>query len=107
MAMMNINESNFQEIINGQVPVLIEFKAPWCTYCRRIAPALKKVADEFDGKLIVGEVDIDVSPALAEAYQIELVPTLVVFKGGEALGDAVNPASKAQIESLIREHLDI
>lgn len=107
MAMMNISQSNFNEVIGGGLPVLVEFKAPWCTYCRRIAPALKKVAEQFGGKLVVGEIDIDESPELAKEYQIELVPTFVIFKDGEALGDVVNPASKAQIEGFLRRYLDI
>ena len=68
---------------------------------------LKKVAEQYDGKLMVGAVDIDVSPKLAEEHGIELVPTLVLFKDGQALGDVVNPASKAQIDAWIRETVDV
>jgi thioredoxin len=107
MAMMKIDEMNFAEVIGGGEPVLVEFGAPWCVYCRRIEPALKKVAEQYDGKLLVGAVDIDVSPRLAEEYEIELVPTLVLFKDGQAVGDVVNPASKAQIDAWIRETVDI
>lgn len=107
MAMMSINEMNFAEVIGGGQPVLVEFGAPWCVYCRRIEPAMKKVAEQYDGKLMVGAVDIDASPKLAEEYQIELVPTLVLFKDGQVLGDVVNPASKAQIDEWIRGTLDI
>ena len=107
IAMMKIGEMNFAEVIGGGEPVLVEFGAPWCVYCRRIEPALKKVAEQYDGKLLVGAVDIDVSPRLAEEYEIELVPTLVLFKDGQAVGDVVNPASKAQIDAWIRETVDI
>ena len=107
MAMMNINDANFADVIGGGLPVLVEFGAPWCTYCRRIEPAMKKVAEQYDGKLVVGTVDIDVSPKLAEEYGIELVPTLVLFKDGQVLGDVVNPASKAQIDAWIRETVEI
>lgn len=103
MAMMKIDEINFAEVIGGGQPVLVEFGAPWCVYCRRIEPALKKVAEQYDGKLAVGTVDIDVSPKLAEEYGIELVPTLVLFENGQVVGDIVNPASKAQIDTWIRE----
>ena len=87
--------------------MLVEFGAPWCVYCRRIEPVLKKVAEQYDGRLAVGAVDIDVSPKLAEEYGIELVPTLVLFKDGQAVGDVVNPASKAQIDAWIRETVDV
>ena len=65
------------------------------------------MAEQYDGKLMVGAVDIDVSPKLAEEHGIELVPTLVLFKDGQALGDVVNPASKAQIDAWIRETVDV
>ncbi len=107
MAIININEMNFAEVISKTQPVLVEFGAPWCVYCRRIEPALKKVAEQYNGKLTVGAIDIDASPKLAEEHQIELVPTLVLFKDGQALGDIVNPASKAQIDAWIRETVDI
>ena len=107
MAMIKIDEMNFAEVIGQGQPVFVEFGAPWCVYCRRIEPALKKVAEQYAGKITVGAVNIDESPKLSEEYQIELVPTLVLFRDGQVLGDVVNPASKAQIDAWIRETVEI
>ena len=105
MSVLSITKNNFNDIVGGQKPALIEFYAPWCTYCRRIAPAFAKVAEQYADKLTVGQVNIDDAPELADAYQVEVVPTLVVFKNGEPVGDAVAPESKAKIEDLIRQYV--
>jgi len=86
-------------------PVLVEFWAPWCVYCRRIAPALEKVAEQYEGILSVGQVNIDNEPLLAQKERIEVIPTLVLYKDGKALGSIVAPESKAKIEEFIRENL--
>lgn len=86
-------------------PVLVEFWAPWCVYCRRIAPALEKVAEQYEGILSVGQVNIDDEPLLAQKERIEVIPTLVLYKDGKALGSIVAPESKAKIEEFIRENL--
>lgn len=101
MAIQSLTKENFSEVIGGGKPALIEFYAPWCTYCRRIAPAFQKVAEQYGDKLSVGQVNIDDSPELAEKYKIELVPTLVIFENGAPARDIVAPDSKAQIEELI------
>ena len=106
MSVLSITKDSFKDMIGGPKPALIEFYAPWCTYCRRIAPAFGKVAEQYADKLTVGQINIDVCPELAEAYQVEVVPTLVVFKNGEPVGDAVAPESKAKIEDLIRQYVE-
>ena len=107
MAIVNLTKSNFNETIKGGLPALVEFQASWCGYCRRLGPAFQQVAEQYQGKLAVGQVDIDASPELAEQYHIELVPTLLVFRDGLPVGSAVNPGSKAEIEKLIAQNLDI
>lgn len=99
-----------QEVFNrlakeGSNPVLVEFWAPWCVYCRRITPALQKVSQEYSDSLVVGQVNIDEEPMLAHRERIEVVPTLILYQNGEALGSIVAPESKARIEEFIQDTL--
>ena len=104
MAAMNINYERFQELLKGDKPMLVDFWAPWCSYCRRIGPAYDRIAQQMEGVEVV-KINIDEEPALAEAEHIEVIPTLVLYRGGEAIGSIVAPESKAMIESFIRESL--
>ena len=104
MAAMNINAKQYEELVLGSKPVLVDFWAPWCTYCRRINPALDKIADSRDDVLVV-KVNIDEVPELARQEQIEVIPTLVVYKDGFELGSIVAPESKAKIDEFLREAL--
>lgn len=104
MIAMN-NKEMFQQAVAGEKPVLVEFWAPWCTYCRRIAPALKKVDTEYAETLDIAQVNIDEVPAIAEQEGIELIPTMVIYKNGQALGSIVAPESKAKIDAFIQETL--
>ena len=104
MAAMNINAKQYEELVLGGKPVLVDFWAPWCTYCRRINPALDKIADSREDVLVV-KVNIDEVPELARQEQIEVIPTLVVYKDGFELGSIVAPESKARIDEFLREAL--
>ena len=107
MAVINFNNQLFNENIeNPGKPVMVEFWAPWCVYCRRIAPALKKVAEQYSDKIVIGQINIDDEPALAEREKIELVPTFIIYKDGKAISSIVAPESKAQIEDFINEALN-
>ena len=103
--MIELKQSNFQELIAGEKPVLVDFWAPWCVYCRRIAPALERFAQEQEEHITVGKVNIDEEPLLATQEQIQVIPTLVLYRNGEALGSIVAPESKAQIEAFVKEAL--
>ena len=105
MALKNINEKEFRQLILEEKPVLVEFWAPWCVYCRRIAPALNKVAEQYEGSLEIVQINIDDEGALAQSEQIEVVPTMIIYQKGKALGSIVAPESKAKIEEFIRETL--
>ena len=85
--------------------MLVEFWAPWCTYCRRISAAYEKVAEQNEGKLVVAKINIDEEPQIAEQERIELVPTLVLYQNGVSLGSIVAPDSKAKIDAFITETL--
>lgn len=106
--MIAMNAALFQQHTTGQdTPVLVEFWAPWCVYCRRIGPALSKIAQECGDSLVIGQVNIDDEPQLAEQERIEVVPTLVLYQNGQALGSVVAPESKARIEAFIQETLGL
>ena len=104
--MMELNGKLFQELVQGEKPVLVDFWAPWCVYCRRIAPAYEKIAQQYGEELVVAKLNIDEVPEIAEQERIEVIPTLVLYKGGKALGSIVAPESKARIEAFIRETLE-
>ena len=104
--MIAMNQDLFnQYVMEGSKPVLVEYWAPWCVYCRRIAPALKKIDQQFSDKLVVAQVNIDDEPALAEKERIEVIPTMVLYENGVALGSIVAPESKARIEEFIADTL--
>lgn len=102
--MIEMNKELFQQLaVEGEKPILVEFWAPWCVYCRRIAPALGKVAKEMEDKIQIAQVNIDDVPELAHQERIEVIPTLVIYHKGEALASIVAPESKARIEAFINE----
>lgn len=104
--MIAMNNELFEKYaVQGDKPVLVDFWAPWCVYCRRIAPAMDKIAEQFGDSIAVGKINIDDEPMLARHEQIEVIPTLVLYRGGEVLGSIVAPESKARIEEFIKESL--
>lgn len=104
MTVKNINAKQYEELILGEKAVLVDFWAPWCVYCRRIDPALERIAAGREDVQIV-KVNIDEEPALAEQERIEVIPTLVVYKNGYDLGSIVAPESKSRIEAFLAETL--
>lgn len=103
-----MNAAQFHEAMknSGTKPVLVEFMAPWCVYCRRIAPAMERIEQEQGDALTIGFINIDEEPELAQQEAIELVPTLAIYKDGRLAGSVVAPGSKAAIETFIRETLE-
>ena len=106
MAAMNINNERYQELLKADKPLLVDFWAPWCSYCRRIGPAYDRIAQQFEENLNIVKINIDEEPALAAAEHIEVIPTLVLYRAGQAIGSIVAPESKAMIEAFIRESLE-
>ena len=105
MAAMNMNQVDFRKALEGDKPVLVDFWAPWCGYCRRIGPAYDKIAAKYGDRLIVAKLNIDEAPVVAHRENIEVIPTLVLYRGGQALDSIVAPESKAMIDSFIQNAL--
>ena len=107
MSVQNMNIDAFHAALaQSEKPVLVDFWAPWCTYCRRIGPAFDKIAQQYADSLIVGKVNIDEEPALAQQEQIEVIPTLVLYRDGQAVASIVAPESKAMIEQFLEESVE-
>ena len=102
--MKELNKNSLEKYAADGKMVLVEFSAPWCVYCRRLAPAMEKVAEEYKDILTVGTVNIDNEPELARREKIEVVPTLVLYKNGQAVDSIVGPGSKAAVEDFIRKN---
>ena len=103
MAEINVTASNFEsEVLNSQIPVLVDFWAPWCGPCRMLAPILEEIAEENEGSLIVAKVNVDEEAELAMKFGIASIPTLLVFKNGEITEKSVGMKPTAQIEAMIK-----
>ena len=102
MAEITITKENFaQEVLNADLPVLVDFWATWCGPCRMLAPVIEQIAAENEGKLKVGKVNVDEQEELAIKFRVSAIPTVLVFKGGEVTASAVGYRTKEQIEAML------
>ena len=105
MAAMNINKEQFDKAMESGKAILVDFWAPWCSYCRRIDGVYDRIAQQYQENVEVVKVNIDNEATLAEQEHIEVIPTLVMYRDGKAIGSIVAPESKAMIDRFIAESL--
>lgn len=102
MKEIELTQSNFKsEVIDSDIPVLVDFWATWCGPCRMIAPTIEEIANEFDGKIKVGKVNVDDNMGLATEYRIEVIPTLLFFKNGAVIKKTTGVLEKQEIVAII------
>jgi thioredoxin 1 len=97
-AVITLSDANFEEkILNSEGPALVDLWAPWCAPCRMIAPAIEELAEEYQGKAVVGKLNVDENPVIASRYGVTSIPTLLFFKNGEAVDQMIGvPAGNAK-----------
>lgn len=100
MAVINVTMSNFEEIKNSGKTVLLDFYAEWCGPCRMVSPIVESIAEE-NPQYLVGKINVDEEQQLAQMFDVESIPTLIVLKNGNAVQRAVGARSKAQILAML------
>jgi len=99
---IEITDANFEEIIKSEQPILVDFWAEWCGPCKMIGPVVEELAGDYEGKAVIGKVDVDSNPGVAQAFGIRSIPTLLFFKGGEIVDKQVGAVPK----SVLSQKLD-
>ncbi len=94
MKPLEITDANFEEIINSDKPVLVDFWAEWCGPCKMIGPVVEELANDYDGRAVIGKVNVDENPNVSVKFGIRSIPTLLVFKNGEIVDKQIGAVPK-------------
>lgn len=103
---IEFTDANFEvEVLGADVPVLVDFWATWCAPCRMLAPTIDSLAADFAGKAKIGKVNVDENSTVSAKYGIRSIPTMMIFKGGQMVDQAVGVQSKEALAALITKHI--
>lgn len=104
--MIEVTEKNFDEVVEkSEMPVLVDFWAPWCGPCKALAPTLNKIVKEFEGRVKIVKINIDESPELASKFSVMSIPTLILYIDGQVKDQSVGLVNKSQLSKKIEAHL--
>jgi thioredoxin 1 len=103
---LNLDDSNFAQTINKYPLLLVDFWAPWCGPCRMMSPIIDQVGKEYIGKLVVGKVNVDENPNISGQFGISSIPTLILFKRGQAVNNIIGSVSKSRIDEMVKIHFE-
>ncbi len=102
---IEITDANFEKIIATDKPVLVDFWAEWCGPCKMIGPVVEELASDFEGKAVVGKLDVDTNPTISQKFGIRSIPTLLVIKNGEVVDKQVGAVPKNVLSDKLSAHL--
>ena len=102
---IEITDSNFEEIINSEQPVLVDFWAEWCGPCKMIGPVVEELAGDYEGKAVIGKVNVDENPNVSAKFGIRSIPTLLVFKGGEIVDKQIGAVPKGVLSQKLEAQI--